>query len=38
MAGTGPGFDGYWPLGFIGPNGAFYEGGYMGVFALRDTN
>jgi len=37
MAGTGPGFDGYWPLGFLGPNGAFYESGYMGIFALRDT-
>ena len=37
LAGTGRWFDGYWPLPFIGPNGALYADGYGGIFAMRDA-
>jgi hypothetical protein len=37
LVGTGRWFDGYWPLPFIGPNGALYAAGNGGIFAVRDT-
>ena len=37
LAGTGRWFDGYWPMGFIGPTGILYAPGYGGIFAMRDT-
>lgn len=37
LAGTGRWFDGYWPLPFIGPNGALYAAGNGGIFAMRDA-
>jgi hypothetical protein len=37
LVGTGRRFDGYWPLGFLGPNGTAYMATFDGIVAIRDT-
>jgi hypothetical protein len=37
LVGTGRMFDGYWPLGFLEPNGTAYMATWGGIVAIRDT-
>jgi len=38
LVGTGRWFDGYWPLGFLGPDGTGYMATWAGIVAIRDAH